>query len=373
MKVLILTQFSSLGGSSRIQVLQFLPLFKEAKIDFMAKTFYSDSFYQIQMGVTPKNRALSKANLFIGLVLSNFKKILFAAMAWRYDVILIQKEVFPKLIFGIMRLLNPRVIYEIDDTIFEINPFNDRGKLEHLMLAYQAGLCLNMMKQAALVIAENEYLATEAKKHNSRVMVLSAPIDTEKYFPGRTSADGSRIIIGWMGSPSTTYMLEDIKPVFERLEVLGLKFRLKVVGARSDFSVPGIDLVKKSWSETEQLSDLQSFDIGLMPLDDSPFNRGRLGYKMIQYMSVGIPVVASNVGLNRTVIENNINGFLVDGLDEWVEKLTILIENQNVRHRLGSGGRDMAINKFSLVSKFKIFQEALDVVTRSRFVRHGKV
>lgn len=366
MKILILTQFSSLGGSSRIQVLQFLPLFKAARIDFTAKAFYSDSFYRTQMGVIPKSKLCSKLNLIFGLILANVRKVLLILISWRYDAILIQKEVFPKWVFFLLLLVNSRVIYEIDDTIFEINPFNDRGKFEHLMLTYQAGLCLNMMKRAALVIAENEYLAAEAKKHNSRIMVLSAPIDTEKYFPSQSKTSDSQIVIGWMGSPSTTYMLETIKPVFQKLKVRGLKFKLKVVGAKADFFVSGIDLIKKNWSETEQLSDLQSFDIGLMPLDDSAFNRGRLGYKMIQYMSVGIPTVASNIGLNRTVIKNNVNGFLVNGMDEWVEKLATLIEHRETRLRLGEGGRNLAVTNFSLTSKFRIFQEAFEVVSDNK-------
>jgi len=364
MKVLFLTQFSSLGGSSRIQVIQFLPILQERGVECTHKEMYPDSFYRIQMRIKKINKLNKKFNLIINLAWVFLKKIWFSLSAFRYDVVVIQKDTFPVTLFAILRFINPKIVYEIDDTIFEINPFLNQGKIEEVLLKYQAKLCKNMMKKSAWVIAENDYLANEAKKHNSHVSVLSAPIDNRIYIP-KEKKEVDVVTIGWMGSPSTTYMLEDISEVFKELYGLNKNFRLKVVGASSDFNIEGIDLIKKDWSESEQLSDLQSFDIGLMPLDDSPFQRGRLGYKMIQYMSVGVPVVASNVGLNPTVVRNGQNGFLVDNKQMWKDRLLQLIEDKDLREEMGKTGLLDVEKNFSLQSKANIYLGVFENVSNT--------
>lgn len=361
MKILVLTQFSELGGSSRIQVIQFLPFLEKAGINCAWKHFYSDKFYKIQNGIVPISRLRKKVNFFCHLFLVMLKKIFYVFSAGNYDLVLIQREVFPKTLYWLLRKINPRVIYEIEDTIYEINPFWKRGFIHDFALLYQARLCLNMMKGAALVIAENEYLAEEAQKHNSRISLITAPINTEIFKPAlkQDVLEKRAVTLGWMGSPSTTPLLKSLGPVFAELGKRFPHVQLKTVGAALDFLVSGITLVKKEWRLEEEFSDLWSFDIGLMPLDDTPFNRGRLGYKMIQYMSIGIPVVAQDIGLNRAVIKNGENGFLVSTPEEWVEKLSLLIRDRGLGEKLGAGGRKMAEEIFSLEKQSKVYIEVI--------------
>ena len=374
MRLLVITQFSALGGSSRIQVIQFFPFLEKAGIAYRHRTVYADRFYLVQNGIEPVSRIAKKMNFFGGMLGGFFKKACWVFAAGRFDAVLIQREVFPRSWYWLMRRLNPRIIYEIEDTIFEMNPFWRRGGLHDAALRYQAAMCRNMMRHAAHVIAENEYLAAEARRHNRNVSLLTAPINTDIFAPAPQQGSGTAekigaaeiaisatghaldggqhrqrdITIGWIGSPGTSYMLKNLEPVFTALARRHPEAVLKAIGVAPDFRIAGIGFLAKGWSAQEELADLRSFDIGIMPLDDTPFNRGRLGYKIIQYMAVGIPIVASDVGLNRTVVEDGKNGFLVKTPEEWVEKLSPLISDASLRRRMGEVGRKMAEERFSL-------------------------
>ena len=355
MRLLIITQFSALGGSSRIQVIQFFPFFEKAGIGYRHLKIYSDRFYRVQNGIVEAAPWRKKMNFFLGMLAGFLKKAAVVFAASRYDAVLIQREVFPRSWYWLMRRVNPRIIYEIEDTIYEINPFWQRGGSYDLALRYQARMCRNMMRYAWGVIAENEYLGAEARHHNPRVFYITAPIDTDRYHPSTIARDNNQVTVGWIGSPATSYMLKNLELVFAEISRRHPGAILKAVGAPPEFSIEGIRFVKKEWRAADEPADLESFDIGLMPLDDTPFNRGRLGYKMIQYMAVGIPVVAADVGLNRTVIKDGENGFLVKTPEEWTEKLSLLISDAALRARLGADGRKMAEKTFSLAEQSQSF------------------
>lgn len=348
MRILVITQFSALGGSSRIQVIQFFPFFTRAGISYTHHAVYTDRFFRIQNGLIKKSSLAKKINFVAGMLAGFVKKAGYVFAAGRYDAVLIQREVFPRSWYWFMRKMNSRIIYEIEDAIFEMNPFWRRlGGLYEIALRYQARMCKNMMRHAARVIVENEYLAVEARKHNSYVSLLTAPINTVFFTPDSPRV-GREVIIGWIGSPGTSDMLKNLESVFAAISRRHPEMRLKVIGTVPGFEMAGIRLIKKEWRAEDELADLRSFDIGVMPLDDAPFNRGRLGYKMIQYMAVGIPIVASDIGLNRTVVRNGGNGFLAGSNEEWVEQLSLLIASPDLRRRLGAAGRRMASERFSL-------------------------
>src|SRR3989338_3083046 len=352
MRLLVITQFSALGGSSRIQVIQFFPFLKKAGIEYRHGTVYSDRFYRMQNGIVRVSRGRKTANFLAGMLAGFIKKAYWVCAVARYDAVLIQREVFPPSWYWIMRHLNPRIIYEIEDTIFEINPFWHRVSIHNMAMRYQARGCRTMMRHAAHVIAENEYLAREARKHNRNVSLLTAPIDTDRFTPGdKNRGRDPSVIIGWIGSPGTSYLLKNLEPMFVALGGRYPQMTVKAVGTAPDFTMAGFHFTSKNWTQEEELADLQSFDIGIMPLDDMPFNRGRLGYKMIQYMAVGLPVVAADVGLNRTVIRDGGNGFLAATDEDWIQKLGLLIGDASLRTKMGGGGRRMARDPLSLLKQ----------------------
>lgn len=339
-------------------VFQFLPFLKKAGITYKVKTIYPDNFFKIQMGIKPAGKFKKRANLIFHLFLSLSKRFYYAIDAGNYEAVFIQKDAFPKLIYWLLRWFNPNVIYEFEESFDHINPFLKKGFFSVLMLRYRLGLLKNMVEKAKLVIAANDYIAEMARKFNDRVTVICEPINTENLKPARPEKHNI-ITLGWIGSPSTaSIFLKVIESVFPELYKKHSNIQLKLVGAGS-FSFSGIPIVKKDWYLNEELSDLQSFDIGLMPLDDGPFSKGHLGHKMIQYMCVGIPVIASNTGLNPLVIKNGVNGFLASSKEEWIEKLSLLIENEDLRCQMGQSGRKMAEELFSLEKLSHVFINAI--------------
>ena len=138
-------------------------------------------------------------------------------------------------------------------------------------------------------------------------------------------------------------------PALEKISQKYPHVILKLIGADDTITFQNIRIQQVSWSLNTMIEELQSFDIGLMPLDEDLFNKGRLGYKMIQYMSMGIPIVASNTGLNPEVVIENENGFLASNEQEWIDKLSLLIENPKLRKKLGENGRKKAVEKYLLL------------------------
>lgn len=352
-EVLVLTQFSELGGASRIQALQLIPYLEKESIRCRALHFYSDGFYRVQMGTVQSGKLKKSIGFFLGQISAILMEMYCIFVARKYDVIYIQRQVFPRSLYWLLRKMNPKIVYEIEDTIYEINPHLKQSYLHLKALQYQAKLCLNMMQYARWIVAENTYLRDEAIRHNTNVSIMTCPIDTERLKPGQ-KVTGKTITLGWIGSPSTTRLLGNLGPVFETLgEKYGSRIRLVTVGAKPDFYIDGMSYIKKPWSLASEVSDMQLFDIGLMPLDDDPFNRGRLGGKMIQYLCVGIPTVADNIGLNASVIDEGSTGFLVNNHQEWVEKISYLVEHEDVRIRMGRAGRQVAEEKYEIVNQAK--------------------
>lgn len=363
MKVLFITQYSNIGGTSRIHALNFLPFLERSGFDCRELYMYSDSFYNIQMGVTAVNPLIRGINLFFYLGVSFVKKILIVCRAGYYDIIFIQRECFPKSIYWFLRKINPHIVYQIEDPIYEINLFRKRSFFSRLLLQYQAFLCKNMMSGASVIIAENQDIASEAEKYNKNIYTITAPLDTDYWKPGSKEARNI-ITLGWIGSPSTTPFLKAIAPA---LSAIGRKYpnvQLEVIGAAPDFFVSDIKLIKKNWSLDSEVTNAQSFDIGLSPMIIAPFTKGHLGGKITIYMSLGIPFVVTYDEITRTIISDGINGLLAKSNDDWIRQLSLLIEDKSLRREIGKNGRKFAEDNFSLQQQSRtmidIFKKVAD-------------
>ena len=241
--------------------------------------------------------------------------------------------------------MNKNIIFEFDDTIFEPSQFA-RG-FNKSYDKYRRKSLPSFLKICKHIIAENSYLAEYTLRYNKNVSIITAPIDVEEFFPKRKNR-GKIVILGWIGSAFTTNQLRLLVPALEKISQKYPHVILKLIGADDTITFQNIRIQQVSWSLNTMIEELQSFDIGLMPLDEDLFNKGRLGYKMIQYMSMGIPIVASNTGLNPEVVIENENGFLASNEQEWIDKLSLLIENPKLRKKLGENGRKKAVEKYSL-------------------------
>jgi glycosyltransferase involved in cell wall biosynthesis len=169
----------------------------------------------------------------------------------------------------------------------------------------------------------------------------------------------SKLTIGWIGSSATLHYLEDMKEILDMIYDLHPEVQLKIVG-NTFFDCERMPTIKKEWNYDEEITDLHSFDIGLMPLTDDPWSRGKCGFKLLQYMAVGIPAVSSPVGVNKEIIKDGENGMLAESKESWINKLSLLLKDGNLRRDIGKRGRIAVMNDFSakknVIKLIKIFK-----------------
>ncbi len=283
----------------------------------------------------------------------------------QYDVIVIHRELFPlgrKIFLRRLQSLKSRIIYDFDDAMF-VSPRQDRRFLRRIE---DLESVKEIIETSAVVIAGNDYLAEYARRYNRTVIVIPTSIDTERYQPREYSETAPvTATIGWIGSHTTVKYLVSLAGVLEKLAEQ-YPFELKVVGA--PFAVPlnGVPVRQHEWSLTKEIADFQNCDIGVYPLWDDAWSRGKCGFKAIQFMAVGVPVVASAVGVNTVIIEDGVNGFLASTEEEWVEKLALLVKDPDLRRRLGMAGRKTVEEQYSLHVSAPRFVETIAQAMKSR-------
>jgi len=260
----------------------------------------------------------------------------------QYDVAFIQKKLFFPWELIFIRHRSKKLLYDFDDAVMfkkgeRMDPANPirRKRFERTIR-----LC-------DWVIAGNSYLQNEARIFSDRVSVLPTPVDTEKYFPREQNSRRKEVTIGWLGSKSTVNYLKPLIPVFSELEARFPQVSLKLVSDNFP-EMEGLRAVKKIWKKDEEIQDLQSFDIGIMPLPDDPWTKGKCGFKLLQYQAAGLPVICSPVGVNSEFVTEGINGYLATSPQEWVDKLSWLIASLELRVRMGKMGRENVVKKYSL-------------------------
>lgn len=305
--------------------------------------FLSSSTYQI---LYEKGHRLRKA---VALILGFWKRVFLFRVIPSYDIIFIQREAFPlgpPFFEKALRQMSKRIIYDFDDAIFYPSVSPENRFIRFLKSPEKTG---KIIKLSDLVIAGNDYLAQYAKGFNHRVEILPTPVDVEKYKPG-IKKNSEPIVIGWIGSKTTSAFLKDVEdPLRKVLKRFGKKVKIKIVGG-GGFKFKSLSAEYKEWSLDEEVEDLQSFDIGIMPLPDNPWTRGKCGFKALQYMSVGIPALCSAVGITCEIIKDGVNGFLIRSRGEWVSKLSRLIEDDQLRKKMGQAGRKWVEERYSLAA-----------------------
>ena len=203
------------------------------------------------------------------------------------------------------------------------------------------------MARADTVVAGNEYLHDRAAAAGSkRIEIIPTVVDLDRYPQPAPRASGRAVRIGWIGSPNTAKYLKIIAPVIERLAA-EYTIDCVAVGARAD-QVAGTPIRAERWQEEFEVDILSQFDIGIMPLEDTPWEQGKCGYKLIQYMACGMPVVASPVGVNKELVVQGRNGFLAASAEHWYSALRELIDNESLRNRMAAEGRQRIELKYNL-------------------------
>jgi glycosyltransferase involved in cell wall biosynthesis len=287
--------------------------------------------------------------------------------ARRYDLIWLEYEALPWIPAWLERLLYtsgvPYVV-DYDDAMFHRYDQHTRSVVRWLLGTKIDGV----MRAATLVIVGNAYLARRAQQAGAtRVEILPTVVDLDKY-PLTPHPDNSILTLGWIGSPSTSRYLECIRPALQEICRDGT-VRVVAVGAKAS-TLTGLPLEVKPWCEDTEVRELQQFDVGIMPLGDSVWERGKCGFKLIQYMACARPVIGSPVGVNQQIIEHGHNGFQASSTAEWIQAAQILKRDKALRQRMGAMGRAKVEQSYCLQVTAPRLLQLLREAQESRHVRH---
>ncbi len=287
-----------------------------------------------------KSRGIEAAvSLYPRTLKENF---LFFRNLSRYDIVFLQRKRFNQPRLGWLRRRAKRIIYDFDDSVMYRN-----SKAEDPISSTRRRRFVKMIKNSDFVIAGNEFLKKEVLPLNPNVEVIPTAIDEERYPQKSYPTQQNRVILGWIGDQGSIHYLEKMKPIFERTGEKYPHVSLKIV-CDTFFECDRMKVIKKNWSAEDEVSDVQGFDIGLMPLIDDPWSWGKCGLKIIQYQGTGVPVVCTPVGVNRDLVKDGVNGFYATTPDEWEEKLSFLIEHPDVRERMGREGRKRVLKNYTV-------------------------
>lgn len=357
MKVLFLTVDDETRASSRTRVYQFLPYLKDSGIEHDVVAWNGKA---IKPRFPGSNNPLLK---LYDLIMSEFINyfIMTAKITWvliiikRYDVVFVQKITLYRLLYW-LRMLRIKYVYDIDDAIYTMHS----AELARKKQGIRVKAAIEFMKSAKHMIVELPSTEEVARDNCDNVTSILGPIDIKRYHPSDRSHH-AHVTIGWIGSHGNTYYLFEIKGVLEKLCKKYPNVQVKLIGTKG-FSSGEHKIKLVDWSiETEQ-KELASFDIGIMPLTDDEWSRGKGSYKLLQYMALGIPSIASPVGINKELIKEGINGCLARTGKDWEEKLSSLIEKKQLREEMGRNARDIVAKNYSLEASVPKYIEAITQV-----------
>jgi len=336
LRVLILSRYHRAGASSRIRIYQYLKFLEERGFRITVSPFFWESYQQdLYDGRRPALTSLFRAY---------WRRLEILRSAKEYDLVWIEYEVLPWLPAFCERWLDAQgvpFLVDYDDAIF-----HRYDQSSHFWIRYLLGGKVDfIMRKAKVVTVGNNYLRNRATNAGATcVEVLPSAVDLKYYRPRTTEPSTGKLVIGWIGSPSTAHYLNLVRDALA--EICRLRpVKLIFVGT-GPFDFAGLPVETCSWSETTELKLLQSFDIGIMPLPDEPWERGKSGFKLIQYMACALPVVATPVGVNQELVQPDVNGFRAETLDEWVTALLRLIDDAELRRIFGQAGRKLVEERY---------------------------
>lgn len=300
-----------------------------------------------------------KARILTSAVVRRIHEAFLAAPA---DVAFVQREAFMlgTAVFERQFARRSRLLFDFDDSIWlqEVSSANRR-----LAFLKNADKTRDIIRASHLVVAGNPYLAAYAGQYTDRVTVVPTTIDTERYTP-RPHREGPEVVVGWSGSFSTTKHFAIAADALLAVRArYGARVRFVLIGDAS-YRHTGLGIQGSAWNPLTEVEDLSSLDIGIMPLPDDEWSRGKCGLKGLQYMALGIPTVMSPVGVNAEIIDDGVNGFLAASTEEWVEKLSLLIDSIDARRALGARGRETVEQRYSVLANRHRYLELIDAVLR---------
>lgn len=343
-RVLFLTTYPLEAAQSRYRIYQYVPYLEARGFQCRVAPFLSRDLFRILYKPDAWGRV--SAGL-LGAALRRVSEVIRAA---RYDLVVVAREAMlfgpPVVEWLIRRLAGRPIVFDFDDAVFVACVSPTYGRFATwLKCPWKTATILRLSHH---VLAGNEYLARYARQYNEAVTLLPTVVDLEKYAraPVARGAD-ARPVIGWIGTHSTALHLDIVFPALQELSRRH-RFTFRVIGAGRPLEIPGVTVENRPWSLQSEVSDIQGLDIGIYPLREDLWTRGKCAFKAIQYLAAGVPCVCSPVGMIREVVEDNVYGLLARSTEEWVAALDRLLADAALRQSLTDEGIRRVAERYSI-------------------------
>ncbi len=325
--ILFLTKYDASGAGSRYRSMQYFAGLRERGFRIEQSHLFDAEYLA--------HRYRSGRGTVRDLARAAWRRVHALWRSRNFDLVFLEEELFPYLPLDLERLFLGRpFVVDYDDALFQQYSGHERWFVRKVL----AGKIERVMRRSNLVIAGNEFLAERARQAGApRVEIVPTAVDLGRY-PKRPRAENAIFTIGWIGSPPTSKYLELIREPIERV-CSGRRGRILLMGAAT-VRLPSVQVEMVPWSNETEVDWLTRLDVGIMQLADGPWERGKCGFKIIQYMAAGLPVVASPSGVNKNIIVDGVTGFLARTPAEWVQSLETLRADPGLRERMGRAGQE---------------------------------
>lgn len=343
MRVLILCPYPfDSAGSQRFRFEQYFSAFNNHQIHYHQKSFWSNKAWKILYQKGWKAQSLKMYYLIIGII----KRFFLLNTLKRYDYIFVHREIFPtgpSILISWLVKKNPKVIYDFDDAIWLPNYAASNKRFAFLKNYTQVEqLCTKAYK----ISVGNHYLANYAQQFNANTVIIPTTIDTQNWHTGSIDYTTKTLVFGWTGTHSTMKYLPELLPILDELQQR-YSFKLLIISDKHpDFEREYVQYLP--WSKASEIKDLKQMHIGLMPLHDDQWSRGKCGFKALQYMSMGMPAIVSPVGVNAEIVDHGINGFVALNDDEWKNALEHFLLHPTALKNMGVNAKAKIESHYSV-------------------------
>lgn len=298
---------------------------------------------------------LKKVGVILNATFKRFKEV---DNSRAYDLVYVQREAYMlgTTFFERKFSKSSKVVFDFDDAVWMHQKGENRSGNKRFSFLKRPSKTAELIEMSDMTFAGNPYLAEYASQYNRNVKIVPTTIDTDEYSPLETTRINSKTVcIGWSGSLTTIPHFKYALPALKLLkDKYGDRISIKVIGdvsySNEELGIQGIP-----WRKDTELDDLREIDIGLMPLPNEEWTKGKCGLKGLQYMALGIPTIMSPVGVNSDIVQHAENGFLADQVDDWVECISNLIENPELRYEVGMAGRKTVVEKYSVTANRDLY------------------
>lgn len=344
-------KYTQIGPSSRYRIYQYLPYFKS--YNYKLNPFFDDKY-------RPGN--FNGLNAYFYVLGCYVKRLYYMLKLNKNDIVFVQYEFTQFLPFFLLyfKLRKIRYIVDYDDAVFHDY---DQSKSKFIRKIFKNKI-KNVIKNASYVITGSPYLTQYALKYNKNVIEIPTSINLDKYKINQEN-DQEKFIIGWIGSKTTSVNLIDLIPAFESLQNEGVNFEVRGVGfdinLLNKFSHLPFKVIE--WKASTEVNEISQFDVGIMPLTNNPFNKGKCAFKLIQYMACGVPTISTPLEANIKVNKDNDNLFS-NNIEQWINNFKYCLTNNDSLKKTGAKNRNIIeeyytiqVNHIKYINVFKILED----------------